>query len=189
MPFERVGKLRGATNPELVTMAVNKNEKSKSLIIHIGSDISTKAGFKLDERAECLWGYDDDVGIMMLAKPEEEGVGVKWKDNLPRLTHATTRVPEWVLPFRMTEAEVVSIENGEVVLKLPKEDEIIKRAPLAASDIKRPAKKTTDPKITVTHKDGDQPQPPQPDPTPENTFTREVKSRRRPDRFQGGRRA
>ena len=182
MPFERVGKLRGVTNPELVTMAVNENKASKSLIIHIGSGVAEKAGFKLEERAECLWGYDTDTGIMMLAKPEEDGVGVLWKDNLPRLTHTTTRVPDWVLPFRMTEAEVVSNENGEVVLKLPKEDEIIKRAPLAASDIRRP-KKSSDPKITVTHKDDDQ--PPTPEPTIDNTFQRETKHPRRPDRFQG----
>ena len=186
MPFERVGKIRQGARPDSLIVSVHSNKSSTTLTVHVGNDIAKDCGFKLGEKAEVLWGYDDDIGILMLSLPEEEGTGITWKDNPPcRITHATTRVPDWVLPFRATDAEIVSREKGELVMRLPKEDEIIKRAPLASSDIKRP-KTGSDPKITVKAPAKTAPaddQPEHPDPTIENTFTRETK-RTRPQRFQ-----
>lgn len=182
MPFARAGKRIARGMPDIVTMSLNQNKANKTLVIHMGEDVAAECGFKLGQRAEVLWGDEDDLGILMLVIPEEKDVGVMWKDNAPRLSHSTTRMPEWALPFSNTEVEILSREKGELVMKLPKEDEIMKRAPLASSDIKRKTT-TADPKITVTHKDDDQPA--HPEPTADNTFQRETKRTRRPDRFQG----
>ena len=183
MPFARVGKRIARGMPNIVTMSLNQNKANKTLVVHIGEEVAEDCGFKLGERAEVLWGDGDDLGIVMLVIPEEKDIGVMWKDNMPRMSHSTTRMPEWALPFTNVEVEILSREKGELVMKLPKEDEVMKRAPLASSDIKRP-----DPKITVKApaKPAEDDQPAHPEPTADNTFKRETKSPRRPDRYRAG---
>ena len=98
MPFARVGKRIARGMPNIVTMSLNQNKANKTLVVHIGEEVAEDCGFKLGERAEVLWGDGDDLGIVMLVIPEEKDIGVMWKDNMPRMSHSTTRMPEWALP-------------------------------------------------------------------------------------------